>query len=270
LRSDLTTGGPIVRLGTKCPSIMSTWTTLAPPSPAARTCSPRREKSAERIDGASSIKRSLLKLFLSKPGLSQEKLPGQILTRGKAFPGARLRVANGGGWPRRHPVRFYAAGASGACLEKSFRIWATSSATLCVMRSRRPVRPCRPWRNVSGRRAPSPASSHLIAGYLLRLIVHKLVQPRLAVRGKLIFGLLHTAHAPSDGSVWTWRPAFSASCRGNEPPGNIVQHLIWGGRSEAVCARPFRPKPTQKDSGCLEAIHNHSHKLVPAYRIYPR
>src|ERR1019366_2908809 len=44
-------------LGTKCPSMTATWTTLPPPSPAARTCSPRREKSAERIDGASSIKR---------------------------------------------------------------------------------------------------------------------------------------------------------------------------------------------------------------------
>src|ERR1700675_4142093 len=56
LRSDLTTGGPMVRLGTKCPSIISTWITLAPPSLAARTCSPRRAKSADRIEGASSIK----------------------------------------------------------------------------------------------------------------------------------------------------------------------------------------------------------------------
>src|ERR1700679_3780357 len=55
-RSDFTTGGPIVRLGTKCPSIISTWMTLAPPSSAARTCSPRRAKSAERIEGANSIK----------------------------------------------------------------------------------------------------------------------------------------------------------------------------------------------------------------------
>lgn len=39
--------------------------TLAPPSAAARTCSPSRAKSAERIDGASSIK-----LALSEPGKS--------------------------------------------------------------------------------------------------------------------------------------------------------------------------------------------------------
>ena len=31
LRSDFTTGGPIVRLGTKCPSMMSTWMTCRPP-----------------------------------------------------------------------------------------------------------------------------------------------------------------------------------------------------------------------------------------------
>src|SRR5579862_4413376 len=65
LRSDFTTGGPIVRFGTKCPSITSTWMTLAPPSVAAHTCSPSRAKSAERIDGASSIKREL-----SEPGQS--------------------------------------------------------------------------------------------------------------------------------------------------------------------------------------------------------
>src|SRR5947208_1262501 len=55
-RRDFTTGGPIVRLGTKCPSMISTWITLAPPWHAARTWSPSRAKSAERIDGASSIK----------------------------------------------------------------------------------------------------------------------------------------------------------------------------------------------------------------------
>jgi len=55
LRSDFTTGGPIVMLGTKWPSMTSTCSTVPPPSIAAFACSPRREKSAERIDGASSI-----------------------------------------------------------------------------------------------------------------------------------------------------------------------------------------------------------------------
>src|SRR6266481_5944546 len=56
LRSDFTTGGPIVKLGTKCPSMMSTWITLAPPSVARSTWSAKWAKSAERIEGASSIK----------------------------------------------------------------------------------------------------------------------------------------------------------------------------------------------------------------------
>src|SRR5262249_38761885 len=55
LRKDLTTGGPSVMLGTKCPSMTSTWTTVAPPSVAAWTCSARWAKSADRIEGASSI-----------------------------------------------------------------------------------------------------------------------------------------------------------------------------------------------------------------------
>jgi hypothetical protein len=53
LRRDATTAGPIVILGTKWPSMMSTWRTVAPPWTAASA--PSRAKSAERIDGASSI-----------------------------------------------------------------------------------------------------------------------------------------------------------------------------------------------------------------------
>src|SRR5882757_9692145 len=56
LRSDFTTGGPIVKLGTKCPSMMSTWMTLPPPAAARSTWSAKWAKSAERIEGASSIK----------------------------------------------------------------------------------------------------------------------------------------------------------------------------------------------------------------------
>ena len=52
-RSDWTTGAPIERLGTKCPSITSTWMRSAPACSASATCSPKRAKSAERIDGAS-------------------------------------------------------------------------------------------------------------------------------------------------------------------------------------------------------------------------
>src|SRR5882757_4609786 len=51
-RSEYTIGAPIERLGTKCPSITSTWIRSAPARSASATCSPRRAKSAARIDGA--------------------------------------------------------------------------------------------------------------------------------------------------------------------------------------------------------------------------
>ena len=46
------TGIPIERLGTKCPSITSRWIQSAPAPSTAATSEPRREKSADRIDGA--------------------------------------------------------------------------------------------------------------------------------------------------------------------------------------------------------------------------
>src|SRR5579872_255299 len=54
-RSDLTSCGPSVILGTKCPSITSTWIIVPPPSAALATWSARYAKSADKIDGASSI-----------------------------------------------------------------------------------------------------------------------------------------------------------------------------------------------------------------------
>src|SRR5262249_48069930 len=52
-RSDRTMAGPIERLGTKCPSMTSTWMRSAPARSASATCSPRRAKLAARIEGAS-------------------------------------------------------------------------------------------------------------------------------------------------------------------------------------------------------------------------
>src|SRR5215470_9613020 len=49
------TTGPIVMLGTKRPSITSTWIQSAPALSTARTSSPSRVKSAERTDGATRI-----------------------------------------------------------------------------------------------------------------------------------------------------------------------------------------------------------------------
>src|SRR5947209_1799611 len=51
-RKPLTTTEPMLRLGTKCPSMTSTWMRSAPPASTSRTSSPSREKSAARMDGA--------------------------------------------------------------------------------------------------------------------------------------------------------------------------------------------------------------------------
>src|SRR5580658_8573710 len=45
------TGGPSVRFGTKCPSMISTWSVSMPAASTVLICSPRRAKSAARIDG---------------------------------------------------------------------------------------------------------------------------------------------------------------------------------------------------------------------------
>src|SRR3990167_6058967 len=52
LRMDSMTGGPIVRLGTKWPSITSTWSRSAPPASTRAMASPSAAKSAERMLGA--------------------------------------------------------------------------------------------------------------------------------------------------------------------------------------------------------------------------
>src|SRR5215475_523562 len=50
-----TTSGPMVMLGTKRPSMTSTWIQSAPAASTARTSSPSRVKSADRTDGATSM-----------------------------------------------------------------------------------------------------------------------------------------------------------------------------------------------------------------------
>src|SRR5580658_682657 len=51
-RIDFTTGGPIVRLGTKCPSMTSRWSQSAPAAFMRAHSSARRAKSPERSEGA--------------------------------------------------------------------------------------------------------------------------------------------------------------------------------------------------------------------------
>src|SRR5260370_10858750 len=54
-RKEATTSGPIVRFGTKWPSITSQWITVPPPSSAALASSASRAKFADSIEGASSM-----------------------------------------------------------------------------------------------------------------------------------------------------------------------------------------------------------------------
>jgi hypothetical protein len=63
------TGGPKVMLGTKWPSITSRWTQSAPAATTASTSSPRREKSADRIDGEIVMGRVILWLLSRQRGL---------------------------------------------------------------------------------------------------------------------------------------------------------------------------------------------------------
>src|SRR5882672_3439606 len=51
-RTARVTAGPTVRLGTKCPSMTSTWISPAPPASASLMSAPSRAKSAERMEGA--------------------------------------------------------------------------------------------------------------------------------------------------------------------------------------------------------------------------
>src|SRR5262245_49576774 len=69
-RIAFTTPGPMVMLGTKCPSMTSTCTQSHPAASMARTSSPRRAKSAERIEGA--IRMSVLTSLphTTRPGLA--------------------------------------------------------------------------------------------------------------------------------------------------------------------------------------------------------
>src|SRR6195256_2868285 len=55
LRSDLTTGGPMVMFGTKWPSITSTCSNVPPASNAALASAASCAKFADNIDGANSI-----------------------------------------------------------------------------------------------------------------------------------------------------------------------------------------------------------------------
>src|SRR5712692_7996595 len=71
-RIEDTTAGPIVRFGTKCPSITSMWIMSAPASTASFTCSPRRSNRADRMEGA-----ILIRIVPAKErGENKDSFPG--------------------------------------------------------------------------------------------------------------------------------------------------------------------------------------------------
>src|SRR5437868_157501 len=65
LRMDSTTGGPIVRLGTKWPSMTSRCRREAPPRSTRAISSARRAKSADKMEGTISIICGLIRFYHS-------------------------------------------------------------------------------------------------------------------------------------------------------------------------------------------------------------
>src|SRR6185437_5507804 len=75
-----TTAGPTEILGTKCPSITSTWIESAPAASMARISSPNLAKSAERIDGA---------MVSGRMTVSERASPNTLSGNGQRGPGAQ-------------------------------------------------------------------------------------------------------------------------------------------------------------------------------------
>ena len=103
-RNAFTTPGPMVRLGTKCPSITSTWIQSAPAAETACTSSPRRAKSAAKIDGDMRTGCFIANLLIlgclpawSHPRKRPEKLSHQVFFPSRATKIRRGRRARRGG-----------------------------------------------------------------------------------------------------------------------------------------------------------------------------
>ena len=86
--------GPIVMFGTKWPSMTSTWMTRAPALSTASTSSPRREKSADRMDGAMwiSCSRSVMISSVTRIGAAREPRRHSTPPRPRCDGGGRRRT----------------------------------------------------------------------------------------------------------------------------------------------------------------------------------
>src|SRR6266446_6356106 len=98
------TTGPMVMLGTKRPSITSTWIQSAPAASTARTSSPRRAKSADSADGAMSMEAAMvLAVTRSRPIDEPDKLADGPDTRRRHVAAAGAdRPEDRGLLPARH------------------------------------------------------------------------------------------------------------------------------------------------------------------------
>src|SRR5713101_6207486 len=76
LLNALTTPGPKVRLGTKCPSMTSICMPSTPASSASFACCPRRAKSALRMEGSMEIRDFTLTASLNDREI---RTPGRVL-----------------------------------------------------------------------------------------------------------------------------------------------------------------------------------------------
>src|SRR5947208_9303283 len=99
LRIDLTTGRPIVILGTKWPSITSTCSMVAPPARTDSISSASLAKSADNIDGA--ISNIRLSYLVAANGFAVALSQGLAGGFGRGSPAGRppglgLRLADGG------------------------------------------------------------------------------------------------------------------------------------------------------------------------------
>src|SRR4051812_7705269 len=89
------TSGPIVIGGTKLPSMTSTWITRAPAARTSLTCSPRRAKSADRIDGATRRPLNASRFAIKISDVAQHRVAAMLADHVLcgAHPGDRLVLA---------------------------------------------------------------------------------------------------------------------------------------------------------------------------------
>src|SRR3989475_12032567 len=91
--------GPIVRLGTKWPSITSMWSRSAPASDASRTWSPRRSTRPDKIEGAILMAIEARKEApwdkISLPRDAGRGGGGSVSGRARLAPGARCKFRDG-------------------------------------------------------------------------------------------------------------------------------------------------------------------------------